>query len=46
MNLPIMPHSPDLQTLADYLTGTFDNRSQAMDDPVLVCRASSLASGY
>ncbi len=29
-----MPYSPDLQTLAAYLTGTFDNRSQAMDDPV------------
>ena len=29
-----MPHSPDFQTLADYLTGTFDNRSQAMEDPV------------
>ncbi len=29
-----MPHSPNLQTLADYLTGTFDNRSQAMNDPV------------
>ena len=29
-----MPHSPNLQTLAAYLTGTFDNRSQAMDDPV------------
>jgi hypothetical protein len=29
-----MPHSPNLQTLAAYLTGTFDNRSQAMDEPV------------
>ncbi len=29
-----MTYSPDLQTLANYLTGTFDNRSQAMDDPV------------